>query len=270
MKKFLAVLICGVIFAASITVFAADPIRLVINGVDVTDDLDVKPQVVDGEPKLPLTALAQIAELLGVEFTWNGDTATLDISMAMNIIEPITFFVSSYRQDSIYIVGEDIPAGRYVITAITTTTTSCNIQLVRDMLDFSLFASLGFGERDVPNFTVDLIEGCEIRLSGLGTVVFTPIISSSLPTLSPYQCIPLSTGQWVVGVDIPAGSYNVVPFSGYVGRFVVRSKIGRYMVDEILGDRQLDRSAKENLQVNLVDEQIIEIVNLSGAYFIAR
>ena len=67
MKKFIVGLIVGLILATSSSVFAANPIKLIVNGNEIHPD--VPPQIVDGRTLVPARALA---EALGANVEWDG------------------------------------------------------------------------------------------------------------------------------------------------------------------------------------------------------
>jgi len=105
-----------------------------------------------------------------------------------------------------FIVGQDIPPGRYTITGDR---------------PGSIFIDLGVSSFEagisssVPSFTFDLRDGFEIRISGINNATFTPTITELSTTLS--------SGLWIVGVDILPGIYNAVPNDGGHGHFSISS-----------------------------------------------
>ncbi|SES91770.1 hypothetical protein SAMN05216389_103176 [Oceanobacillus limi] len=155
-----------------------------------------------------------------------------------------------------FVVGSDIPAGRYVITGEG----SGNLfiydeggsAVVNEILDSS-------GDFGVPSVTTDIEDGQEIEISGLNSVTFTPADT----TLSE----SLSTGTWEVGLDIEPGRYDVTAPNGS-GNFFVYNARGLAEVNEIL-----DASGEfgvERITVNLENGQIIEISGLPQVDFEAR
>ena len=67
MKKFIAGLAAGLILATTTFVFAANPIKLIVNGNEIHPD--VPPQIIDGRTLVPARALA---EALGASVEWDG------------------------------------------------------------------------------------------------------------------------------------------------------------------------------------------------------
>lgn len=67
MKKFIAGLAAGIILVTTTFVFAANPIKLIVNGNELHPD--VPPQIIDGRTLVPARALA---EALGAQVTWDG------------------------------------------------------------------------------------------------------------------------------------------------------------------------------------------------------
>jgi hypothetical protein len=77
MKKFIAGLLMGFLLTFSVAAYAAGDIRLVINGKDITDTMDVKPQLVDGRTMVPAK---YVAEALGAAVTWDSATNSVVIT----------------------------------------------------------------------------------------------------------------------------------------------------------------------------------------------
>lgn len=69
MKKFILGLLIGLLIAVPLTAYAsADAIKLIINGIDFTPTMDVKPQIIDGHTMLPAR---YVAEELGATVKWD-------------------------------------------------------------------------------------------------------------------------------------------------------------------------------------------------------
>jgi hypothetical protein len=77
MKKFISGILVGLLISVSATAFGAGGIRLVIDGVDITDTMDVKPQIIDGRTMVPA---AYVAENLGATVGWVEETQTVTIT----------------------------------------------------------------------------------------------------------------------------------------------------------------------------------------------
>ena len=77
MKKFIAGLLMGFLLTFSVAAYAAGDIRLVINGKDITDTMDVKPQVIDGRTMVPAK---YVAEALGATVTWDSAKSSVIIT----------------------------------------------------------------------------------------------------------------------------------------------------------------------------------------------
>jgi hypothetical protein len=155
-----------------------------------------------------------------------------------------------------FVVGEDIPAGRYTITGVG----SGNLFIYEKKIPFVneiLTNDLGDFGLGVPSVTVDIKDGNEIEISGINKVVFTPAVTEMSTTLS--------TGRWVVGLDIPAGTYEATCNDGESGNlFVYTGKLP--VVNEIL-DKSGMGFGVEKVRVSLKDKQIIEISGLSTVIF---
>jgi len=165
-----------------------------------------------------------------------------------------------------FFVGQDIPEGRYVITGkgqgnFFVSRSGELMHVVNEILDdgSSVF-TIG-----VPSITVDLIDGDEIEISGINEVVFTPALTE-LSTV-------LTAGHWVVGLDIPAGTYDATPTKDdESGNFFVYTS-GRMFpeVNEILSGKDSASAdmglGVEKIRVNLKDGQLIHISGISSVTF---
>lgn len=86
MRKYLIGLLIGLILLmATPFAFAADTIRLVVNGRDIYSD--VPPQIVDGRTMIPVRALA---ESLGAQVSWDESTSSVIVTKPekTKIVEP--------------------------------------------------------------------------------------------------------------------------------------------------------------------------------------
>lgn len=153
-------------------------------------------------------------------------------------------------------VGEDIPAGRYEITAGEGESGNIfigeGVKKINEILGTSEF---GLG---ISKITVDLIDGDPIEIKGLNTVIFTPIKSELLTTLS--------TGKWVVGLDIEPGKYIVTTDEEESGNFFVDNDEGKSKVNEILGSNSFGLGV-DKIQVKLDEGDLIRISSLENVYF---
>ena len=150
-----------------------------------------------------------------------------------------------------WVVGTDIPQGRYVITAGN----SGNI-IVRRGTDLLVNEILGGGtDFGVSSVTTYLLNGDEIEIVGINSVNFNPVANRTLSNT-------LSTGHWVVGVDIPAGQFDATTPSGAGNLIIWRGRTLR--VNEILGDGSF---GEERVRVNLADGDIITISGLDQVNF---
>lgn len=187
----------------------------------------------------------------------NQPATTNQTSQNQNSSTPLTRDNSTAEQTTLYsgifIVGEDIPAGRYVITGDGSGNLfvkNKGVLMVNEILD----TEHGMG---VPNVTVDLAAGNEIEISGINNVTFTPAETQSSTTLT--------TGVWLVGLDIPAGRYEVTCNDGESGNFFVHSG-NKPVVNEIL-DRSGMGIGVEKIRVNLQEKQVVTISGFSTAIF---
>lgn len=158
-----------------------------------------------------------------------------------------------------FIVGEDLPPGRYVIEAAggqsgnISATSADNPLTINEILG----DAGGFG---VPSVTSTLVDGEEISISGLSEVTLTPAETELRTTLG--------AGEWVVGLDIAPGSYVATPADGQSGNFVIYDEFGWPDTNEILGDA--DGFGVPEVTVSLADGDQIEISGLAEVSFAER
>ena len=99
-------------------------------------------------------------------------------------------------------VGNDVPAGRYVITADT----GIGNLFITNEEDMTVLSTTLHGEEEAQDYgsgkvIAFLEEGQSIEIDGLENVNFTPHETEEVSELF--------TGMWVVGEDFPAGVYEI-------------------------------------------------------------
>ena len=107
-----------------------------------------------------------------------------------------------------FTVGEDISEGRYVITGDGSGNLFVydgDFPVVNEILDPT-------GEFGVKSVTTDIKDGQQIEISGISNVTFTPA-ETSISNI-------LTTGTWIVGLDIAPGRYDAAAPSGSGNFFV--------------------------------------------------
>jgi hypothetical protein len=98
-------------------------------------------------------------------------------------------------------VGTDIPPGRYVISAVRGTGNTSSVKRDgRRGINEIFSAHLTTGLR-VGTVTTDLEDNEIITIERLGTVSFVPAVSEMRTTIS--------SGTWIVGIDVPAGTFSL-------------------------------------------------------------
>ncbi len=151
-----------------------------------------------------------------------------------------------------FYVGDDIAPGRYDIVAAEGESGNFFIHLP----DGEILINEILGndkEYEVKKITTYIKEGCEIKISGMNTVNFTPHID----TLSNN----LGAGYWLVGRDISAGKYIVSVEDGS-GNFFIYDSNYDLKTNEILGVDKVN-----NLTVHLKDSDMIRISGLNNVVF---
>lgn len=123
-----------------------------------------------------------------------------------------------------YKVGTDLPEGRYRITGDG----SGNF-FVYDTNDVPYVNEiLGGGGFGVESVTTNLKTGETIEISGINKATFTPAETTLYKDT-------LTTGNWIVGLDVPEGRYDITGEGGGSGNLFVHNTTGWIEVNEILG-----------------------------------
>lgn len=208
-----------------------DPLETPENGTEKTDSIDEN--VEEQDTNEDATGEEKVDDQQATRDNFNTEETTLHAGNFM--------------------VGEDIPVGRYVITGDGTGNLFVydenGLPTINEILDNS-------GEMGVISITTDLEAGHEIEISGLDNVTFTPAETSFSNTLS--------AGTWQVGLDIETGRYNVTAPSG-MGNFVIYNAMGLPATNEIL-----DASGElgvTQITVSLEEGQEIQISGLNEVNF---
>lgn len=77
-------LLIGLFLSSAAVVMATTPIKLIVNGVDITYKSDVPPQIIDGRTLVPARALA---EALGATVDWDSSNQAVVVSSNNNTKE---------------------------------------------------------------------------------------------------------------------------------------------------------------------------------------
>lgn len=156
-------------------------------------------------------------------------------------------------EDGQHVVGEDIPAGRYVITGEESGNLMIENNENRNMGIMEILEDEGL-DMGVPRVTVDLIEGDEVELMGMELSTFTPVKERTMSNI-------LTTGSWDVGTDIEPGTYEVTTTGSKSGKIMVYEGTGGLpLVNEPIDPK--GELGPESLTVELeVDQQVIVSVS---------
>jgi hypothetical protein len=154
-----------------------------------------------------------------------------------------------------YTVGESPTPGHYVITADSDETGPLRIESAVGPPKANEL--LGEGEFGIGSatYTTDLAEGDVITWLGNSTITLTPAATSFSTDLTP--------GNWIVGTDIPAGTYLPEPIGQWQGNLLVRSSDGNTLVN-LLIDPTAETGAEP---VILQDGQRIDIAGAIRIHF---
>ena len=149
--------------------------------------------------------------------------------------EPTELFSGTWK------VGEDIEVGRYEIT--TTEGQSGNLFIRKESDSGFVNDILGKNEfGGVEKVTVYLEGGEEIEISGLDSVLFTPITKVE-------KTDEIHSGNWIVGIDIEPGTYIATTLEGQSGNLFVDDKDGSTITNEILGKNEFGGVDKAQLKL---------------------
>jgi len=147
-----------------------------------------------------------------------------------------------------WVVGVDIPQGRYTITGDG----SGNFFVWRGD---SLILNEVLGGAGVGSITTYLLNGDEIEISGVRNVRFNPVANRTLSRT-------LGAGNWVVGVDIEEGDFEATAPSGSGSLIIWRG--GTLRTNEVLDDGTF---GEERVSVSLANGDIITISGLERVNF---
>ena len=151
-----------------------------------------------------------------------------------------------------WIVGEDVAQGRFVISGDSTG----SLTIWRGE-EFIMSEILGGGAFGVSTVNTYLLNGDRIVIHDINNTIFNPVANRTLSN-------SLTTGNWVVGVDIAAGTYEATVPSG-IGSFVV-FRGSNVLVNEILEDGSQGLSV-DHVQVTLIAGDVIMISGVERVNF---
>jgi hypothetical protein len=149
--------------------------------------------------------------------------------------------------------GKDVAVGLYDVTGGAGQ--SGNFIVSGTDSSDEILGSAG-GAGGVPKVRAQISTGDKIEISGLSTVVFTPVTA---PFVTTHTTTNLYAGVFTVGQDIGSGRYVATPGAGGSGNFIVS---GTDSYDEILGSAGA-AGGVPSLSVTLTDGDTISISGLS-------
>lgn len=166
----------------------------------------------------------------------------------VNTAEEVTLGAGTFT------VGEDIKPGRYEISA----NQFGNFTIYSESGSLLTNELLGGDQYGINSYVTTLSSGDKIEISGISETHFLPYTSQLRSELT--------SGYWIVGVDIAPGRYVASTTDG-LGNFTVYSPAGRLKVNELLGS---DEGYVNNLTVSLEENQLIVISGLKIVTFAAK
>ena len=166
-------------------------------------------------PRLLYIALLLIALILAVLLIhqmrhYGNKIETIEASSAEIYERDVDDIESVVLGAGLFTAGTDIPPGRYLVTTEEDKFGSFVVyEPDSNMLQISEMLGSGPDIDYVPNVAVSLIDGQVLEIKKLRQVTFTPL-ATELKT-------ELTTGIWVVGIDINPGTYSVSSKNGRSG-----------------------------------------------------
>ncbi|MDR1441834.1 MAG: hypothetical protein LBJ02_05530 [Bifidobacteriaceae bacterium] len=158
-------------------------------------------------------------------------------------------------QAGTYTVGAEIPAGRYIITTDTADTGNLHIDSATG--PFKCNELLGVGEFNlgVASYTTDLDAGDTISWLGDAPITLTPA-----PTEVRTE---LTAGNWIVGLDIPAGEYLATANGDWSGNLRIYSADGQNLLNQVVEPS----SEPQPIPVSLVAGQRVDVSGVASFTF---
>lgn len=166
--------------------------------------------------------------------------------------EPAASSETTILSSGSWIVGTDIAQGRFVITA-----DSVGYFTVWRGDHLQVNEVLGGGNTGINTITTYLLTGDRVIITDINNVTFTPAPDRSLSNR-------LGSGNWVVGLDVPAGSFTVTTPTG-VGQIIIW-RGNELVLNELIQDGNFPEG-EEQLLVNLVIGDIITISGVDEVVF---
>ena len=154
-----------------------------------------------------------------------------------------------------FLVGQDIPTGRYIFTGDGTLSIwNGETKVINEIIDSS-------NKAGISSVTTDLFDGQKIEVTSLTNLKLTPS-QTILKEL-------LSTGNWIVGRDIEPGNYICEPVSNK-GLLEGKGNLLIYDDEILLVDENMDASGNDGVNyftVELKEGQIISVCNIPTLKF---
>ncbi len=178
-----------------------------------------------------------------------NETEQVDYSHLMDKGEETTL------EDGTYEVGNDVPAGRYVMTADT----GIGNVFISNEEDRTILSTTLNGTEESERYgsgkvIAFLEEGNSIEIEGLEGVNFTPYEAEEVTELFP--------GMWVVGTDFPAGVYDIsMEETDYFGSMEVYSHPDATKARYSLGDPEY--GGMTEFTASFEEGDIVELKNIS-------
>jgi len=162
-----------------------------------------------------------------------------------------------------YIVGEDIPAGRYTVTALPGADGRRNTGNFVVRNDNNVWPAPGLVSNEILNSAWGEVRNGRLDLHGTPTVTVTLNVGYRIEINSPigFQFAPpitpatntLTTGRWIVGVHIAAGEYTATLTrpemeAGLAGSLIINNADWTRVSTTRLSGNNAESSVRVNLQ----------------------
>jgi hypothetical protein len=155
-----------------------------------------------------------------------------------------------------YTVGVEISPGHYAITTDPDDTGNLRIESPADPLKAVELLGEGEFKLGAAKYVTDLAEGDLVHWEGVSPITLTPAETKLATNVTP--------GNYVVGLDIPAGSYEVAVVGEWSGNLRVYSPDGVPVVNEIVKPKADDVPP---VQVTLENGQRVDVSGVTSLKF---
>lgn len=155
-----------------------------------------------------------------------------------------------------FLVGQDISTGKYIFTGNGTVSIwNGEIAVINEIIDSSTQSA-------ITSVTTDLYDGQKIEVTSPTSLKLTPVQTTTFQTF-------LSTGNWIVGIDIEPGQYVCEPVNNE-GLLEGKGNLLIYDNKVLLVNKKIDATGNDGVKsfmADLKEGQTISICNIPSLKF---